>query len=223
MRWLIRYGSDIMKNKKLILWFTIIFIVIIFIIIFTILIKKFIYYINYSNKTHSVMSDAVEIEKKWLIDKEKIPYNLSNAEIIEIEQTYICFSPEIRVRKINNGEYYTFAVKTNITSDGMTRNKIEETISEEEYNNLISKREGNTIHKIRYQFLDNDNNLLAIDIFKGELGGLAYLEIEFENQEVANNFQTPNWVIKDVTDNLNYKNGYLARYGIPNTFYEYIK
>ena len=223
MRWLIRYGSDIMKNKKLILWFTIIFIVIIFIIIFTILIKKFIYYINYSNKTHSVMSDAVKIEKKWLIDKEKIPYNLSNAEIIEIEQTYICFSPEIRVRKINNGEYYTFAVKTNITSDGMTRNEIEETISEEEYNNLISKREGNTIHKIRYQFLDNDNNLLAIDIFKGELEGLAYLEIEFENQEVANNFQTPNWVIKDVTADLNYKNGYLARYGIPNTFYEYIK
>lgn len=65
--------------------------------------------------------------------------------------------------------------------------------------------------------------LLAIDIFSGELDGLAYLEIEFENQEEANNFKTPEWVIKDVTSDLNYKNGYLARYGIPNSFFDYIK
>ena len=65
--------------------------------------------------------------------------------------------------------------------------------------------------------------LLAIDIFSGELDGLAYLEIEFENQEEANAFTTPDWVIKDVTSDLNYKNGYLARYGIPDSFFEYIK
>ena len=51
--------------------------------------------------------------------------------------------------------------------------------------------------------------------------GLAYLEIEFENQEEALNFETPDWVIKDVTDDVNYKNGYLARYGIPNNFSEF--
>ena len=168
------------------------------------------------------MADTVEIEKKWIIDKENIPYNLSNAEIIEIEQTYICFSPEIRVRKINNGKEYTFAVKTNMTADGMTRDEFEDNITEEEYNNLIKKREGNTIRKTRYQFLDGDQ-LLAIDIFSGELKGLAYLEIEFENQEKANKFETPSWVIKDVTSDLNYKNGHLAKYGIPNSFFDYIK
>lgn len=104
----------------------------------------------------------------------------------------------------------------------MTRDEFESVITEEEYNNLMKKKEGNTIHKTRYQFLDGDN-VLAIDIFYGDLEGLAYLEVEFPNEEEANNFKTPNWVIKDVTDDVNYKNGYLARYGIPESFYEYIK
>lgn len=177
-------------------------------------IKEYIYEINYGDKINSIMADDVEIEKKWLIDKTKIPYNLSNAEVIEIEQTYICFSPEIRVRKINNGQQYTFAVKTNMTSDGLIRNEMEEAITEEEYNNMIKKKEGNTIYKTRYQFLE-DNNLYAIDIFKGDLEGLAYMEIEFENKELADKFKTPDWVIKDVTADIRYKNGYLARYGIP--------
>ena len=203
---------------------TVIAVVLILILIMTVIItlKHVVYDINYANKVNSIMADSVEIEKKWLINKEQIPYNLSNSEVIKIEQTYICFSPEIRVRKINDGEEYTFAVKTNMTSDGMIRDEMENSITQEEYNNLIKKQEGNTIYKTRYQFLDGDY-LLAVDIFSGELDGLAYLEIEFENQEEANNFQTPNWVLKDVTGDINYKNGHLARYGIPNSFFEYIK
>jgi CYTH domain-containing protein len=168
------------------------------------------------------MADDLEIEKKWIIDKNKIPYDLEKAEKIEIEQTYINFSPEIRVRKINAGQQYTFAVKTNITEDGMTRNELEENITEEEYKSMITKKEGNTIYKTRYQFLDGDY-LLAIDIFSGDLEGLAYLEIEFENHEIANNYETPDWIIKDVTSDLNYKNGHLARYGIPESYCEYMK
>lgn len=211
-----------MKNKKFILLCVIIFIVLMVSIALTIYIKNIVYDINYANKVNNILDDDYEIEKKWVIDKNKIPYDLSNSEIIKIEQTYICFSPEIRVRKINDGEEYTFAVKTNMTSDGMIRDEMETYITQEEYNNLIKKQEGKTIYKTRYQFLDGDY-LLAVDIFSGELEGLAYLEIEFENQEEANNFQTPNWVIKDVTSDLKYKNGHLARYGIPDSFFEYIK
>ena len=209
-------------KKNICIYFLVIVLILIIIVTIIIALKNIIYDINYVNKINSIIADTVEIEKKWLIYKDKIPYDLSNSEIIEIEQTYICFSPEIRVRKINNGKEYTFAVKTNITSDGMIRDEIEDFITQEEYNNLMKKQEGNTIYKTRYQFLDGDY-LLAVDIFSGELEGLAYLEIEFENQEEADNFQTPNWVIKDVTSDLNYKNGHLARYGIPDSFFEYIK
>lgn len=182
------------------------------------------YNIKYGRILNSIVSDTVEIEKKWLINKENIPYNLNSfaTQIMKIEQTYICFSPEIRVRKINDGEQYTFTVKTNMTSDGLIRDEMEISITEEQYNALLKKQEGNTIYKTRYQFLDGDY-VLAVDIFSGELEGLAYLEIEFENQKQSKDFQTPNWVIKDITSDLNYKNGYLARYGIPDSFLQYIK
>lgn len=181
-----------------------------------------VYQVKYASKIEEILADDVEIEKKWLIKEEDIPYDLSKAEKIKIEQTYICFSPEMRVRRINDGESYTFTIKTNITSDGMTRDETEFEITEAEYNNLISKKEGTTINKTRYQFLDKDN-LLAVDIFSEDLKGLAYLEIEFTNQEEADKYSNPSWVIMDVTSDLNYKNGHLARYGIPDSFYEYIK
>lgn len=211
-----------MNKKKVCLIVLIICLIFILLTILTLSVKSIIYDVKYSKKVDAIMADKFEIEKKWLIDKDKIPYDLSNAEVIEIEQTYISFSPEIRVRRINKGEEYTFAVKTNMTSDGMIRDEMENYITEAEYNNLIKKREGNTIYKTRYQFLDN-NYVLAIDIFSGVLEGLAYLEIEFENEEQANNFKEPDWVIKDVTGDVNYKNGYLARNGIPNSYFDYIK
>jgi len=158
--------------------------------------------------------DNVEIEKKWLIDVEKIPYDLTKADKYSIEQTYICFDPEIRVRRINNGENYTMTVKTNLTSDGLTRDEYEIFITEDEYNAVVKKREGITIHKDRYQLEDN-GIIVALDIFKNELAGLAYMEIEFESEKEAEKYKEPDWVIRNVTDDVRYKNGHLARYGIP--------
>ncbi len=174
--------------------------------------------IKYSNEVTQIMADTLEIEKKWLIDKNKIPYDLSKAnDIVKIEQTYINFSPEIRIRKYDDlrGNYsYEFTVKTNLRDNGTVRDEFNSVISEEEYNELLVKKEGNTILKTRYQLLDNDN-VIALDIFHGDLDGLAYMEIEFKDLEQANDFKTPDWVIKDVTDDVNYKNGHLARYGVP--------
>ena len=210
-----------MKNKKIeIIVFCIIFVILSVVMFFSI--KRLFYLTEYSSKINMLLSDDVEIEKKWIINKNKIPFDLSKAEKTEIQQTYICFSPEIRVRKLNGGAEHTFTVKANMTSNGLTRDEYEKEITKEEYDNLIQKKEGNTIYKTRYQFLDN-GYVLAIDIFSGDLEGLAYLEIEFENEEQASKYKTPNWVTKDVTGDINYKNGHLARYGIPSSFYEYMK
>lgn len=60
---------------------------------------------------------------------------------------------------------------------------------------------------------------MTIDIFHGDLDGLAYLEIEFVSEAESNAYNEPDWVLLDVTADVNYKNGYLARYGIPESFY----
>lgn len=140
----------------------------------------------------------------------------------EIVQTYLNFSPEIRVRNINDNEY-VLTIKCDTALKGFVREEHEWLISKEEYDNLLTKKEGNTINKTRYRFKDEKGTEMEIDIFSGDLEGLAYLEIEFVDIESANNYSTPDWVIRDVTTDLSYKNGYLARYGIPNSFLEYIK
>lgn len=176
---------------------------------------------NYQKRMDSILSDSEEIEKKWLIDKNNIPYNLnkSSVEKIEIKQTYLCFNPEMRVRNYNNGQSYELTIKNNMSEDGMIRDEENIDITREQYDNLIKKQEGKTINKTRYQ-LYADSQLIAIDIFHDELEGLAYMEIEFPNEEEAREYKNPSWIIKDVTDNINYKNGHLARYGIPADAYK---
>lgn len=171
---------------------------------------------------NNILEYDSEIEKKWLIRQEDIPYDLSQAEKYEIVQTYLNFSPEIRVRNINDNEY-VLTIKCDTALKGFVREEHEWLISKEEYDNLLTKKEGNTINKTRYRFKDEKGTEMEIDIFSGDLEGLAYLEIEFVDIESANNYSTPDWVIRDVTTDLSYKNGYLARYGIPNSFLEYIK
>lgn len=200
-----------MKNKKN---FFIIIELLIIIILSIALILKY-------NEDNILEYDA-EIEKKWLIRLEDVPYDLSQAEKYEIVQTYLNFSPEIRVRSINNNEY-VLTIKCDTALKGFVREEHEWLISKEEYDNLLTKKEGNTINKTRYRFKDEKGTEMEIDIFSGDLEGLAYLEIEFVDTESAENYGTPDWVLKDVTTDLNYKNGYLARYGIPKSYFEYIK
>ena len=171
---------------------------------------------KYDERLTEILSDDKEIERKWLIKKEDIPYSLTGSDVYkyEIKQTYLCFDPEMRVRDYNNGETYEYTIKNNMSSDGLVRDEFNMDITKEQYDNLIKKQEGRTINKTRYQFYE-EGQLIAIDIFHGELDGLAYMEIEFKNEEESNNFEDPKWVVKDVTNDINYKNGHLARYGIP--------
>lgn len=171
---------------------------------------------SYDERIDEVLADDKEIERKWLVDKNNIPYDLTadDVEVYDIRQTYFSFNPEMRVRNYNNGMAYEMTIKDNMSADGLVRDEVNITINKEQYENLIQKQEGNTIHKTRYQLYD-DGQVLAFDIFHDSLDGLAYMEIEFASEEESRAYKEPEWVIKDVTDNKNYKNGHLARYGIP--------
>lgn len=169
-------------------------------------------YIIHFNSVES----GLEIERKWLIDLDNITYDLSEMDKYSITQTYINYSPEIRVRRIeHNGEvFYTMTIKRYINEDALTRDETEFYITEEEYLSIVVRGLDNTILKDRYQ-LELDSLIYCFDVFHGDLDGLGYLEIEFENEEEANNFVEPSWVIKDITNDRRYKNQSLAQYGIP--------
>jgi len=173
-----------------------------------------IYVTKYTKKTDSTK----EIERKWLISSvEDIPYDLSKAEKYELLQSYISYSPEIRIRKVNNGEFYLLTIKSDMSVDGLVRNEQEYYISEEEYNHLLTKKEGTTIHKTRYSIPGEKGYLLQFDVFLDDLDGLVYMEIEFDSEKEAKEFVQPDWVVKDVTEDKRYKNQSLSQFGIPET------
>lgn len=161
-----------------------------------------------------------EIERKWLVKREDIPYKLEKkADKFEITQTYLNYSPEIRVRNVSD-KRYVMAIKTGLTDEqGLTRDERQYDLTKEEYEHLLTKQEGNTIYKTRYQ-IKVDNYTYSFDFFHDQLDGLTYMEIEFPTEEEANNFQAPEWLGKDVTNDKNYKNQSLAKNGIPTSFEE---
>ena len=164
----------------------------------------------------TVGKGGLEIERKWVVDKDAIPYDLSAMERFEITQTYLSYEPEVRVRKIVNGgiTYYTKTVKEYVNRGGLVRKEDEWYISESEYAEAVAQGLDSTILKTRYQ-AEVDGLTYAFDIFDGALEGLAYLEIEFESEAAANAFDEPDWIIKDVTDDRRFKNQELAKHGMP--------
>lgn len=159
-------------------------------------------------------AEGMEIERKFLIEAKNIPYDLKTLDTYEITQSYISFSPEIRLRNVDNTMFF-LTIKASVDFRGMVRDERNFWITEGEYYTLYKKVEGNTIYKTRYQGPDEYGNTFAIDIFKGDLEGLAYYEMEFINEELANSYTPPSWISKEVTSDKRYKNGSLAQFGIP--------
>lgn len=155
----------------------------------------------------------MEIERKWMIDRTKLTFRPEELPSQKIEQCYVCFSPVIRIRKINEGERYILTVKS--PREGIAREEFELPLTKEEYETLYEKREGNVIRKTRY--IKKEGNLnWEIDFFEGDLEGLSYMEIEFPSEEEARDYPIPGFATADVSDDPRYANAGLAQFGKPD-------
>ena len=152
----------------------------------------------------------MEIERKWLIDINKIPYDLSKLEALEIKQAYISFDPTIRIRQITNKNVCILTMKSKSLDKGLSRQEYELEISLDQYNKLLTKKEGIELSKTRYIVIEN-NHKLEIDLFHNEYEGLAYMEIEFDTVEQAKEYVAPNWIEYELTNNKSLTNSALAK------------
>lgn len=158
--------------------------------------------------------ESIEVERKYIVDVDNLPEGFKTADIFEMVQTYISFSPEMRVRKTND-LYHFFTMKLPKDDIGLAREEIEFMITAEEYDELLKKQVGNTIYKKRYQFYENKVKI-EVDIYSGDLTGLAVAEIEFANVKKSKAFVPPKWLGTEVTSDFRYKNANLARDGMPS-------
>ncbi len=152
----------------------------------------------------------MEIERKFLIKKEQLPQNLDHYPHHQLEQAYIITNPVLRIRKKDDTYILTYK------GQGlMTREEIEFPLTEEAYNQLLTKTEGNIITKTRYNLPDG-NYTIELDIFSGTFEGLYLAEVEFPTEDAALSYQPPEWFGPDVSNENTFHNSTLSKMSAHN-------
>lgn len=158
---------------------------------------------------------ATEIERKWLLDKIPALVIEKAVKVYWISQSYVVVgeSGETRVRFRKNettedSEYF-LTVKC---GNGMSRTEVEVNIDLQQYADLKAAAIG-TVEKQR--FVTSTTPQMEIDEYFGTLYGLYVVEIEFANQEEAEQFVAPFWFGREVTEDKRFKNKCLALNGRP--------
>ncbi len=144
-----------------------------------------------------------EIERKFTVALEK--WNkIEKPEPIQIAQSYLSTNPDCTVRVRIKGKKGFLTIKGKTI--GISRSEFEYEIPLEEAEQMISSLAQKTLSKLRYE-IKVDNHLWEVDVFKGKLDGLIIAEIELSNENEQ--FTKPEWVIEDVSDNIEYYNSRL--------------
>ena len=151
----------------------------------------------------------MEIERKFLIEKDMLPNNLNDYPHSELEQAYIITDPVLRIRKQDNTYILTYK------GQGlMKREEIEVPLTKDAYEKLLTKTEGNIITKTRYKIPEKAGLTIELDIFSGIFEGLYLAEVEFPSEEAANAYTPPSWFGEEVTHVNTYHNSTLSKLNV---------
>lgn len=154
----------------------------------------------------------MEIERKFAV--KRVPDKLESYHQKKIEQGYLCHDPIIRIRKSNDQYILTYKSKFGLDenySKAIVVNETELMLNQSSYESLRSKAEGNIIQKTRY-IVPLDGDLIAeLDVFEGKLSGLIIVEVEFPDEETADNFIAPDWFGEDLSKDGRFGNYYLSK------------
>ena len=148
----------------------------------------------------------MEIERKYLIEKEQLPKNLSDYPFHRIEQGYLCTSPVVRIRRQDDEYFLTYKSK-----GLLAREEYNLPLNKKAYHHLLSKADGNPLSKTRYNIPLSDHLTIEIDVFHGKFSGLILAEVEFPTIEEAQNFCPPDYFCEDVTFSPDYHNSTLSQ------------
>ena len=148
---------------------------------------------------------ALEIERKYLIDLEKIGI-LENG--IRIKQGYLSTDKNavVRVRIKNDKSYLTIKG----SNCGIARLEFEYEIPLDEANEMIEKLcQKPVIDKTRY-IINHENHTWEVDVFYGDNDGLVVAEVELSSEDEAINL--PLWIKEEVSHDDRYYNSNLMKH-----------
>ena len=148
----------------------------------------------------------MEIERKYLIEKEQLPADLVSYPFHKIEQGYLCTSPVVRIRRQDDDYFLTYKSK-----GLMAREEYNLPLTQEAYEHLKSKADGLVISKTRYLIPEKNGLTIELDVFHEDYEGLLLAEVEFPSEEAANSYTPPAWFGRDVTFSSDYHNSTLSK------------
>ena len=159
--------------------------------------------------------EPFEIERKFLICYPKIKEleKMPNCTKVDITQTYLKSNDDIerriRARGID-GDYLCYLTEKKKISN-LKRIETEKKLTQDEYLKLLMEADLklHPIHKTRYCLSEN-NQYFEIDIYP-EWDKQAIMEIELSSEDQEINIPDFIQIIKEVTDDENYKNYNMAK------------
>ncbi len=146
----------------------------------------------------------MEIERKFL--PKQLPQNLSDYEVHQIEQGYLCVDPVVRIRRLDDRCYLTYKAK-----GLLAREEYNLPLSAEAYAHLKPKADGRIIKKKRYLIPLDGGLTVELDVFEEDLAPLILAEVEFSSTQEAERFVPPAWLGTDVTYDKHYHNSEMSR------------
>jgi CYTH domain-containing protein len=150
-----------------------------------------------------------EIERKFLL--QKMPDDVPK-QYVDIEDLYLPNSSlRLRIEKAPGGQILKrkLTKKDRDLERGSTTCVITSLYLSEIDLKALGPLEGGRLHKRRYA-LEDENNRITFDVFKGPLEGLILAEIEFLDDEACSRFKPNDSSWQEVTENPNYSGGRLA-------------
>ena len=90
-------------------------------------------------------------------------------------------------------------------------------LSAEEFR-LLSALPGKVLRKTRHYLGNIDGAEVSVDVFEGALSGLIMAEAEFADADAMACYPTPDFVSREVTDDVRYTGGRLVEDGLPPDF-----
>ncbi len=148
----------------------------------------------------------IEIERKFLVRSDQFKTEAFREN--RIVQGYLNTDPERTVRVRIKGEKAYITIKGKGNASGMSRMEWEKHISVEEAELLLPLCEPGVIDKIRYDIQKGDH-IIEVDVFFGDNFGLVLAEIELKSE--TEQFQWPDWLGQEVTNDPRYYNAYLSK------------
>ena len=149
--------------------------------------------------------ECVEIERQFLV--KVIPPLPEDYELLR--QGYVSLEPEIRIRQMGESTFFLTVKRGN----GLVRQEWETEITRQEFTNLKERLQPGTlmIEKRRYRIVLGNGLVAEFHLHERHLSGFIYVEVEFPSERAALTFVPPAWFGREVTEDVRFSYGTLAR------------